>query len=153
MKARTFLLSAAITALSATGALAQSCEGRGDGTRLFVQVNGVRAATGEVAVTLYPDVARRFLAPRGRLLRVRAPAVSPSTTVCFNLPAPGVYAIAIYHDADGDRDFDRNALGRPTEGFGFSNDAPARFALPSFQSVRFTVRAGDNTIRIQTRYP
>jgi uncharacterized protein (DUF2141 family) len=153
VKARTFLLAAAILVGSASGAIAQDCEGRGDGARLFVHVNGVRAAAGEVAVTLYPDVARRFLAPHGKLLRVRAPAAAPTTSVCFNLPAAGVYAIAIYHDADGDRDFDRNAVGRPTEGFGFSNDAPARLGLPSFQSVRFTVRSGDNTIHIRTRYP
>ena len=85
--------------------------------------------------------------------KVRTRAVAPTTRACFNLPEAGTYAVVIYHDADGDSDFDRSAIGRPTEGFGFSNDAPARLGLPSFRSVRFAVTPGDNTIRIQTRYP
>lgn len=139
--------------LAPAAAQAQSCEGPAGEAKLTILVNGVRAAQGQVAVTIYPDSARRFLAPGGKLLRVRARAAAPTTRVCFNLPRAGTYAVAIYHDADGDSDFDRNAIGRPTEGFGFSNDAPARLGLPSFQSVRFTIRPGDNTIRIQTRYP
>jgi uncharacterized protein (DUF2141 family) len=33
---------------------------------------------------------------------------------------------------------DRNAVGMPIEGYGFSNDAPTKFAAPSFDAVRFT---------------
>ena len=36
-----------------------------------VQVSGVSPAQGEVAVTLYPDDSRRFLAPKGKLARAR----------------------------------------------------------------------------------
>ncbi len=153
MKARTFLLSAIALIASAGAVQAQTCTGPAGGARLYVNVNGLRAATGQVAVTIYPDNARRFLAPGGKLLRVRARAAAPTTRVCFNLPGAGTYAIAIYHDANGDEDFNRNLVGRPTEGFGFSNDAPALAALPAFRDVRFTIPAGDTTIRIQTRYP
>ena len=158
MKARPFLIAALVSGaalIASAGAVqAQTCEGAADGgTRLNVIVNGVRAHEGQIAVTIYPDNARRFLSPGGKLLRVRTRAVAPTTRVCFNLPEAGTYAVVIYHDADGDSDFDRSAIGRPTEGFGFSNDAPARLGLPSFRSVRFAVTPGDNTIRIQTRYP
>jgi len=158
VKARPFLIAALMSgaaSIASAGAVeAQTCEGAaGGGARLNVIVNGVRAAEGQIAVTVYPDNARRFLAPGGKLLRVRTRAVAPTTRACFNLPGAGTYAVVIYHDADGDSDFDRSAIGRPTEGFGFSNDAPARLGLPSFRSVRFAVTPGDNTIRIQTRYP
>ncbi|WP_369058682.1 DUF2141 domain-containing protein [Caulobacter sp. 73W] len=152
MKARTLLVGAAgAAAAMAMGspAFAQKCEGVGS-AKLTVQVLGVRAAMGEMAVTIYPDNPKRFLAPKGKLYRVRAITTAPMTTVCFNVP-PGAYAVAIYHDQNGDRDFNRSVIGMPTEGFGFSNDAPTKVGLPSFESVRFVVK-DDVTIRSTLRY-
>lgn len=155
MKARTCLGAAAfVGGLAAAGPLmaAEDCAGKPGQHRLTVQVKGVRAAKGEVAVTLYPDDSKRFLAPRGKLLRLRVKARTPVTETCFWLPQPGVYAIAVYHDANADQDFNRTAVGMPAEGFGFSNDAPATFGLPSFSSVRFSTKAGENAVAIQMRY-
>lgn len=80
MKARPFLIAALVSGAAliamAGSVQAQTCEGAADGgTRLNVIVNGVRAAEGQIAVTIYPDNARRFLAPGGKLLRVRTRAV------------------------------------------------------------------------------
>lgn len=153
MKARTGLLALAATGLlGAAPAFADECEGRPTGVRLDVQVTNVRAAQGQVAVTIYPDDAKRFLAPKGKLARQRVKASVPTTSACFYLPRAGTYAIAVYHDANGDQDFNRDKVGRPTEGFGFSNDAPTRTGLPPFRAVRFPVREGDNRIAIQMRY-
>lgn len=155
MEARTVVpalgLLAALVAASPAAAR-QDCVGRETGVRLNVQVGQLKSNEGEVTVTVYPSDPTRFLARRGKLARVRAPAKAPLTQVCFNLPAAGVYAVAVYHDTNGNRDFDRNAVGMPTEGYGFSNDAPTRFGAPSFDAVRFNVKAGDNTIRVRMRY-
>lgn len=120
--------------------------------RLEVEVTGVRSARGQVAVTVYPDSRRRFLAPGGRLDRVRVPVTTPTTTACLRLPGPGSYAVAVYHDQNSDRDFNRNALGLPTEGFGFSNDAPTPVGLPDLAAVRFRAEAGVHRIRVRMRY-
>lgn len=144
---RLILASVALLAAGAP-AYAATCEGPASNTQLTVRVTSVPAAKGEMAVTIYPDDARRFLAPKGRLLRVRPPATSPVTTTCFNLPGPGHYAIAVYHDANGDRDFNRTMIGMPAEDYGFSNDAPTTVGLPSFRSVRFSVAPGKNTTSI-----
>jgi uncharacterized protein (DUF2141 family) len=149
-------LAVAVVATLACGAgasAAERCEGQSGrkAVKLTVETTSLRAARGEVAVTVYPDDVRRFLARGGKLARVRAPAVSPITQACFWLP-PGHYAVAVYHDQDGDRDFARDALGRPVEGFGFSNDAPARFGLPAFADVRFDLPPGGRTIRVKMRY-
>lgn len=155
MKARTGLIGATFAGLLAAGAPAaaeEACAGKPSANRLTVQVNGVRASQGQMAVTLYPDDSKRFLAPKGKLLRQRVKAVAPSTSTCFYLPGAGTYAIAVYHDANADEDFNRNAVGMPTEGFGFSNDPSTRLGLPTFNSVRFTVRGGESRIAIQMRY-
>jgi uncharacterized protein (DUF2141 family) len=83
---------------------------------------------------------------------VRAVAQAPMTTACFWLPAPGYYAVAVYHDENANHDFDRTIIGLPAEGFGFSNNPPTPTALPPFKAVRFNARDGETTIRIKLRY-
>jgi uncharacterized protein (DUF2141 family) len=152
MKGHTAAL-ALLAALIATPALAdEGCEGvRAAGSsKLTVQVSGVRSARGEVAITIYPDNKRRFLARNGKVARVRLPA-GTSVRTCFWLP-PGSYAAATYHDADGNRDFDRNMVGLPAEGFGFSNNPETKYGLPSLSSVRFRLPPGEGAIAVQMRY-
>ena len=156
MKVRTRLGGAALLGiLCAAGPLHAAeldCAGKTTAHQITVQVTGLKPAQGEAVVTLYPDDARRFLTPRGKLARQRIKITSSSATACFSLAKPGIYAIAVYHDVNGDRDFNRNKVGVPTEGFGFSNDAPTRYGLPSFDSVRFTAKPGETTLTIRTRY-
>jgi uncharacterized protein (DUF2141 family) len=144
------LLASGATAASA--AEAPACVGEGS-VRLFVSVTDVRSEGGEMAVTIYPDDPGRFLAPGGKLARIRTEASSPVTRVCFQLPGPGAYAVAVYHDANANHDFDRTIVGMPTEGFGFSNNPVIQDALPDFASVRTVVRRTDKEISIRLRYP
>ncbi len=113
----------------------------------------MRQAKGLLAVTLYPDAPGRFLAPKGKLARVRPSASAPVTAACFWLPASGGYAVAIYHDVNADRDFNRTLVGLPAEGYGFSNDAPTKTGLPAFRQARFYAAAKETVIRIRMRYP
>lgn len=129
------------------------CTGPASATRLFVDVSNVRAATGLIAVTLYADNRSKFLAKRGSLYVGRVPAVAGTTRVCIHLPAPGTYALAIYHDADGNRKFKRSVIGLPAEGYAFSNNAKTLFGLPSFGSVRFTVPHTDFETAVRLKYP
>lgn len=151
MKKSAILLAAAAAA-SPGLASAQGCIGpAGPGTtRLVVEAAGVRNAVGEVAFTVYPDDRRRFLARGGKLMRARVPARAPLTRACFNL-RPGSYAVAQYHDANGDHDFNRTLIA-PSEGFGFSNDAPTSIGLPKLAAARFALPSGGRTIRMQMRY-
>jgi len=156
MKPGYFLALAALAgALSAAGpSLADDgCAGKPDAgaAKLTVQNVGMHNGKGQVAVTVFPDDARRFLAHHGKLLRQRPAAVLPMTSACFWLP-PGTYAVAVYHDENANQDFDRTKLGMPAEGFGFSNDAPTRFGLPSFDAVRFSLPASGRTIKVRMRY-
>ncbi len=150
------LLPSAILVLLFSAGLAQAepeCVGAPAGTRLLVRVEGVRAATGQVVVTLYPDDPKRFLAPHGKLLRQRPAARAGETQACFELPGPGTYALAVYHDSNGDGRFNRTVVGMPAEGFGFSNDAPTPVGLPSFSAVRFAAKGAQTTARLTLRYP
>lgn len=129
------------------------CTGPASQTWLSVTIEDVRSASGLIALTLYADDSSRFLVKRGSLYVTRVPAAAGATQACIFLPQPGVYALAIYHDEDGNQTFKRTALGLPAEGFGFSNNPATLAGLPSFRAVRMNVpRAGLST-RIRIKYP
>ena len=62
-----------------------------------------------------------------------------ASTVFDDLP-PGTYAVAVFHDKNGNGRLDRNLLGIPTEHYGFSNDAREMFSAPSFTSAAFNLK-------------
>jgi uncharacterized protein (DUF2141 family) len=146
-------------ALAATPLAAQAqgapagCTGKPSDTWINVTVEGVKSSDGLIAVTLYPDNPKRFLVKNGSLQVGRVKAVAGTTRACITVPKPGIYVLAIYHDEDGDENFDRTGLGLPAEGYGFSNNPSTLAGLPSFRSVRLAIpRAGLNT-RIKLKYP
>ena len=130
-----------------------ACTGPESAVRLHVNVENVRAGEGLIAVTLYADDSSRFLARRGSLYVGRVPARAPATRMCIHLPSTGTYALAVYHDADSNRSFNRNGVGMPAEGYGFSNNPGTLFGLPSFRSVRLAVPRNDMQTTVRMRYP
>jgi uncharacterized protein (DUF2141 family) len=146
------LVSVLAIAGQAQAAGAEVCQGRASGTKLTVQVSGVRTAKGEMAITVYPDDELRFLAPHGKLLRIRAVAQAPVTTACFWMSGSANYEVTVYHDENANQHFDRALTGMPTEGFGFSNNPPTPMALPPFKATRVAVGGADTRINIRLRY-
>ena len=149
------LLAAATPPRAAAAPEVTACQAPGApaGPRLRVAVSGARSAGGNITVTLYGPRRENFLARGGRLARQRVPlAGDAAVEACFALAAPGDYAVAVYHDENDDHDFNRNAVGLPVEGYGFSNDAPTTFGLPDFDRVRFTLPPGGSRIAVRLRY-
>lgn len=129
------------------------CQGPPGNLTLTVNVQGLRSGKGLIAVSLYADNRSKFLVKKGSIYVGRVDARAPVTHVCMHLPAPGVYALAVYHDEDASRKLNRNFVGLPTEGFGFSNNPKTFMSLPSFSSVRLNVPRSGMETTITLRYP
>lgn len=129
------------------------CDGSAGQTQLTVSVNGLKEAKGQMAITVYADDRKRFMARGAKLLRQRVPAVSPVTQACFVLPKPGYYAVVVYHDSNADEDFNRSFIGLPAEGYGFSRNPKTLIGLPDLDEVRIPVAMGDNVVAVQLTYP
>lgn len=142
---------------TATPAAAQAapagCTGTPSATWINVVLEGMRSSQGLAAVTLYADNSRKFLVKHGSLYVGRSPAHQGTTRTCIYLPAPGTYALAIYHDENANQSFDRTGLGLPAEGYGFSNNPATLVGLPSFRSVRLAIPRSGMTTRITMKYP
>lgn len=153
------IFAAAVAAFAATvtapSAMAQpGCVGPESKTTINIVIEGLRNSDGLMAVTLYEDNSRKFLAKGGSLYTGRVQANAPNTRVCLHVPKPGVYAIAVYHDENASQRIDRaGMLGIPTEGFGFSNNPPTVASLPSFRSVRINIPRSGLTTHVRLKYP
>jgi uncharacterized protein (DUF2141 family) len=155
--ARTALIGlTSIAALSGpvAGHAEAECQGPRSETSIEVTVSGLRDARGQVAVTLYADDSSRFLVKHGSMYSGRVAAAAPVTKMCLYVPRPGVYALAVYHDANANGKFDRGGLiGLPLEAYGFSNNPPTFVSLPSFRSVRLDIARSGMTTNIKLKYP
>lgn len=129
------------------------CTGTHSDTWINVSVEGLRSSSGLLAITLYTDNPRKFLVRNGSLYVGRVPAHAGTTTGCIYVPRPGVYAIAIYHDENGNQLFDRTGIGLPAEGYGFANNPSTLAGLPSFQSVRLSIPRSGLLTRVRLKYP
>jgi uncharacterized protein (DUF2141 family) len=145
-----------VAILSAAGAvvpvagLADACEER-TGT-VVVHVHGVRSDKGMLVAVLYGDNQDDFLKKGRRLARERAPARPGSVTLCLGAPRPGVYAVAVYHDENGNRRIDRSWTSLPTEGFGLSNNPRPVLRAPTHAESAFEVGTGPTVVNIELRY-
>ena len=139
---------------SAAGSPPPNCTGKTrTGTWLNIVAEGMRSGDGQLAMTVYADVSRDFLAKGGSIWVGRVPATQGTTRGCVFLPRTGVYAIALYHDENGNGKLDRSGLGLPREGYGFTNDASTLAGLPSFRSTRLSVPKTGLTTSITMKYP
>lgn len=141
----------ASSTMAATSSTANICGTAAGHIVLAVTVKSVHSSKGEVAITVYPGDPKLFLAPHAKLARVRLPA-APTVHACMDVPKAGDYAVAIYHDENGDHHFNRTFVGLPAEGYGFSNDAPTVAGLPTYNATKFTAHEGLNSLTITMRY-
>ena len=118
-----------------------------------VTVTGLRSTEGVVIACMTPDP-HRFPKCRGdaNAYRKEVAARAGTVRIVFAGVTPGRYAIALLHDENGNGKADR-ALGMmPTEGFGFSRDAPVRMGPPEFRDAVFEVSRGAELQTIKMRY-
>ncbi len=127
----------ALAALGAAPALAAD---------LRIEVAGLRNADGTVYAAVCTE--DQFLQPACTYFG-RAPAASGVVEVT-GVP-PGTYAVQVIHDENDNQTLDRPGF-LPTEGMGFSRDAPMRFGPPRWDDARFDLSEAGATVPLTMRY-
>lgn len=122
------------------------------GEDITVAVSTVRNHNGEIICALF-DTADSF-EKRIPLARVLVHPQSPATTCVFRGVKAGSYAITAIHDENGNGKLDTTFYGRPTEGYGVSNNHTYAMHGPRFAESQFTCSGlGDLSLAIRLRYP
>ena len=113
---------------------------------LVIRAEGVQAAQNMV----YAGICNTSFEEATCPYKDRAPAKAGVVELRLRNVKPGTYAIAVFHDANGNGKLDRSFLGLPSEPYGFSNDVGRR-GPPNFEAARIVVKEPTTTIVIPIR--
>jgi uncharacterized protein (DUF2141 family) len=112
--------------------------------KLEIEISGLRNDIGNVMLQLFDSgeqVIDSLMTPiSGKKCNVLIP----------DLPA-GSYAVRYYHDENMNGKMETNMFGKPTEGYGFSNNVTGKFEPPPFKKWLFEV-TGDMKIDLVPVY-
>ena len=122
-----------------------------DSLEVTIVIDNLRSARGQVRIALWsgPD---GFADADAAIVETGQPA-RPGA-VRFTIPglAPGRYAVASYHDENGNGEFDQTWIGLPDEGLGFSNGAWIGLGPPAFDEAAVEIGEKDRVIVVTLRY-
>ena len=116
-----------------------------------IRIEKLRSLRGVVQICLtgkadtFPDCAKD-----SRAITRTVPARDAASVSFDGLP-PGEYALALFHDENGNKKLD-TFLGIPREGYGFSRNPAVHFGPPRFQQARFEVSGGIARLSIRMQY-
>lgn len=111
---------------------------------LSVEVTGLVPDKGNVILGLY-DKKIGFLDNGSGIANVKVKVTGDKIAHTFKYLPNGEYAIAVYQDENGNGKCDRNMIGYPTEGFGFSKNYRPKFSAPKFDEVKIAVSTSVKT--------
>ena len=121
-------------------------------SRLIVQLNGLKNQKGQVCFSLFSS-SQGFPTQGEKAVQSRCIQLGEADfKTTFENLIPGGYAVAVFHDANGDGLLNQNAFGIPTEGFGFSRNPKVLSGPPNFGESVVTVAPPQNNIQIHLQY-
>ncbi len=113
---------------------------------LSVNVYNVPTSEGKISVAIY-DSASAFLKFEQVVQSGSTSAQEGMTTLQFEDLPEGEYAIALFHDKNGNDALDTNWLGIPKEKVAFSKAKMRTFGPPRFDDCTFSVNS-DSKINV-----
>jgi uncharacterized protein (DUF2141 family) len=131
--------------------LAFAGEDAGTGAVLSVKI-AVRSADGAVACSLF-TAAEGFPKDQKRAVQQTGCAITGGSALCKFTPIPaGTYAVACFHDENGNQSLDTNFLGIPKEGVCVSNNAKGSMGPPKYEDAKFVFSGAATELSLQARY-
>ena len=119
---------------------------------LEIKIEGLRNTKGKLSITIFNNE-KGFPDNADKAFRIQTIelAKDPPVFIFKGLPG-GKYAYAILHDEDNNNEMNKNMLGIPREGFGFSNNYRPRIKNPSYNDASFELKPGKNSHIIEIVY-
>ena len=100
--------------------------------KLEIEIIEIRNNTGNIMLQLF-DKNEKVL------IQEKSPIKDKKCS--FSIPSlkPGKYAVRYYQDENLNGKMDTNLVGKPTEGYGFSNNVIGKFGPPAFEKWLFEI--------------
>ncbi len=113
---------------------------------LTLHIDGIKKEVGSIRVAIFNHKDTWLKKPvLARVLPARS-----SLEFIQKLPA-GEYAIAVFHDKNGNGEMDRNFIGLPKEPYGFSNNARGTFGPPKWKKAKVSISEQNFALNIKIK--
>ena len=119
---------------------------------LSVRLVGLRNDHGRSGCEIFASEKGFPTDPTAALQSVWCPIDGTESICHFGPVLPGTYAIACFHDENGNGKFDTNFLGIPTEGTVVSNQAKGFMGPPKFKDAKFSFLGHPTEVRLRMGY-
>lgn len=118
-------------------------------TTMDITFTNIKDAKGKVYVAVY-NAESGFLNEDKALLReVFSVEKSGSLNVHLKIDKEGRYAVAAFHDLNGNGKLDKNMMGVPTEPYAFSNNARPKLRAPHWSEANFAWKPGAGAVSLK----
>jgi len=104
---------------------------------LVLKVDQIKQVKGTMMVALYNSESN-YKSNNNTFSGQKIAVTTNTLTVNFGDVPEGEYAIKLYQDENDNGQIDKNLIGIPTEGYGFSNNGGS-MGQPSFDDAKFKV--------------
>lgn len=118
---------------------------------LDITVSGIHSDKGTLYLSLYNSEKGFPKDPKGAIRLGHTRIVNGISTFRLDKLPKGTYAVACFHDENGNGKLDANFFGIPTEGTGSSNNAAGFLGPPKFRDAKFPLDH-DTAITVRIKY-
>jgi uncharacterized protein (DUF2141 family) len=112
--------------------------------KLDIEIIDIRNNSGNIMLQLFD---------RNEKLVIQEKSPVKDNKCSFSFPnlKPGKYALRYFHDENLNGKMETNLVGKPTEGYGFSNNVIGKFGPPPFEKWLFEINE-DKKIVLKPKY-
>lgn len=118
---------------------------------LLIEVTNVSVKKGPVMMALFQSPEGFPMDASKAVYREKVQAENGKAFVRVDGLKTGTYAVALFHDTNGDGQLNLNFVGVPKEGYAVSNNVRNRFSAPKFSQASFR-HDHETRLQIQLRY-
>ena len=114
-----------------------------------LEITGIKNNTGFIQISVFKSDT-----DFDKDIFIKVIAVPASSEFQVSIPnlEVGRYAIAVYHDENKNQKLDKNFVGIPKEGYGFSNNAVGKLGPPKFSETSFSLDTNLKKLSIRMNY-
>ena len=120
-------------------------------TNLQVSISGASSDTGSIRILVFSKPSGFPDQVKQAVRSISLPSKNGKASFKLTDLPTGTYAIGVIHDQDNNGKLSTNAVGYPTEKFGFSNNPKVYFGPPSFEKAAFVLGKTAVSLEISLR--
>jgi uncharacterized protein (DUF2141 family) len=100
---------------------------------LEIEISGIKSNSGNIMLQLF-DENQKVISQEICII------TDKKCNINIKDLKPGKYAVRYFHDENLNRVMETNIFGKPTEGYGFSNDVTGKLGPPPFEKWLFELK-------------